>query len=341
MSDINQETPVDEQVPAAGAEAEEVPAKQEEGVPAGEEPANGQSQAQVQQNQPPPPDEDDRKLFVGGIPAHATEDEIRQHFAENAGPVESINLKTDQVTGRSRGFCFIVFETLAGLEAAVAAEKHTIKGRDVAVKKAQAKPGKVYVGKLQKAVEESVLREFFSKYGTVTAVEQPFDRLKNEKKNFCFISFEKEEPAKRLLKEGSVFIDGQEVEIKKVTPKADNNRGGMMGGRGGGAGGGPMPWGSGGYQQGGWGQSYGGYYGAGGYGGYGASGDPYGYGGAGAAGAWGGYGGGGWGSYDGNGSGYSSGGYSGAGYSPAKAPRGRGAARGRGASFRGQRPKPY
>ncbi|CAB4061596.1 SQD [Lepeophtheirus salmonis] len=164
-------------------------------------------------------DEDDRKLFVGGLPQDAKDCDIKEHF-EGFGEIESINIKTDPQTGRSRGFAFVVFKSLEGLEKAVSAE-HTVKSKKVAVKKAQAKQGKVYVGKLKPEISDEDIKTHFSQYGPVANVEQPFDKTKNERKNFCFITFEKEEPAKKLLKEGTVTLKGAELEIKKVTPKPD------------------------------------------------------------------------------------------------------------------------
>ncbi len=306
-------------------------------------------------------DEDDRKLFVGALPQSCPESDIREYFSR-FGEIENINLKTDQMTGRSRGFCFVVFKAVSSLEAALAVEQqHEMGGKKLAVKKAQAKQGKVHVGKLPKGTEEEVIREFFSQYGNVVVIEYPFDKMKNEKKNFCFVTFDREDPAKRLLKEGSVFLNGGEVVINKVTPKPDNMMGGgggrgggmmMGGGRGGGGGrmggggGGGMygggGWGAG-YQQGGggWGGGYGDYY-SGGFG-YGA--DAY-YGGGWGAGGGGGYGGGGWG-----------GGYDayqaspGGGKAPRGGARGGGGGGGRGGGGGGgggmmrggggQRPKPY
>merc|ERR1712002_1308832 len=49
--------------------------------------------------------------------------------------------------------------------------------------------------------------------------EQPFDKMKSERKNFCFITYERGDVAKKLLKEGTVYINGHEMEVKKVTPK--------------------------------------------------------------------------------------------------------------------------
>jgi len=221
-------------------------------------------------------DEDDRKLFVGGLPQHATQDDIKTHFSQY-GEIDNINLKTDPATNRSRGFAFVVFKSVEGLNSSVNAE-HNVKGKKVAVKKAQAKQGKIYVGKLKAELSDDDIKAHFATFGAIAAVEQPFDKVKNERKNFCFITFEREDAAKKLLKEGSTTINGVELEVKKVTPKPDPRA--MMGmGRGGRGGG------FGGYNP------YGDYYG----GGYGY-GDPYGgYGGYG--GGWGGYGGG-WGGFD-------------------------------------------
>jgi len=274
--------------------------------------------------------EDDRKLFVGGLPQDAKEADIKEHFGQFGaiGP-QGVNLKTDASTGRSRGFAFVVFEETEGVEKAVAAATHNIKGKDVAVKKAQAKTGKVYVGKLKPELTDEQIKEFFSQYGTINQVEQPFDKVKNERKNFCFITFDKEETAKKLLKEGSVSINGNELEIKKVTPKPAGGgmgMGGFGGGRGGGRGGQQGGYGGYGGQQ--WGGNYAGYGDAYGWGGYGGP-DAYG-----AYGGWGGYGG-------GNQWGYGGPGQV-AGGKARGGPRGGGAGRGRGVGAgRGQRQKPY
>merc|ERR1719402_880771 len=206
-------------------------------------------------------DEDDRKLFVGGLPQDATQDDISEHFTQ-FGEIDNINLKTDLSSGRSRGFAFVLYKTVQSLTDAIEAKEHTVKGKEVAVKKAQAKQGKVYVGKLVAELTDQEIRDHFEQYGTIANVEQPFDKTKNERKTCCFITFEKEEAAKRLLKLGTTTINGVDLDVKRVTVK-DPLMAGMVRGRGG----------------------YGGY----GFGYYGAGfgyGDPYNYGAG-----WGGYGG--------------------------------------------------
>ena len=51
--------------------------------------------------------EDERKLFVGGLPQDAKDGEITEYFGQ-FGEIDSVNLKTDPSTGRSRGFAFVV-----------------------------------------------------------------------------------------------------------------------------------------------------------------------------------------------------------------------------------------
>ena len=60
----------------------------------------------------------------------------------------------------------------------------------------------------------------------------PFDKQKNQRKAFCFITFDSEAVVNDLLKTPKQTISGKEVDVKKATPKPENAP--MMGGRGGG-----------------------------------------------------------------------------------------------------------
>ncbi len=46
------------------------------------------------------------KLYVGGLPYSTTQDELQEAFAK-AGPVTSVSIIMDKMTGRSRGFGFV------------------------------------------------------------------------------------------------------------------------------------------------------------------------------------------------------------------------------------------
>ena len=122
--------------------------------------------------------DDDRKLFAGGLAQEATEKDITDYFSK-FGEVVSVNLKMDQMTGRSRGFAFVVFKDVETLNK-VLQEEHAIKGKKVAVKKAASKQGKIYVGKFNDSnISEDDIRDYFTQFGQVVEIQRPVDRSKN------------------------------------------------------------------------------------------------------------------------------------------------------------------
>ena len=78
-------------------------------------------------------------IYVGNLSFNATEEDIRQAFAEY-GEVSSVNIIQDRETGRSRGFAFV--EMPDGEQAKEAIEKvnlSEIDGRSITVNEARPK----------------------------------------------------------------------------------------------------------------------------------------------------------------------------------------------------------
>ena len=59
------------------------------------------------------------------------------------------------------------------------------------------------------SITDDQIKEHFMQYGNVVELQRPVDRSKNEAKNFCFVTYDKEEPAEMLLKKASVNVAGQ------------------------------------------------------------------------------------------------------------------------------------
>ena len=59
-----------------------------------------------------------KKLYVGNLNYSTTEDDLRKLFTE-VGPVVSVTVITDRMTGRSKGFAFVEMETEQAAEAAI------------------------------------------------------------------------------------------------------------------------------------------------------------------------------------------------------------------------------
>lgn len=158
-------------------------------------------------------------------------EELREHFG-TFGEIESINVKTDPNTGRSRGFAFIVFNNADAIDKVVAAGDHIINNKKVDPKKAKARHGKIFVGGLSSELSDEDIKAYFNQFGTVSffslinevfcsnffsyllqivEVEMPFDKTKNQRKGFCFITFDSEQVVNELLKTPKQTIKDKEV----------------------------------------------------------------------------------------------------------------------------------
>jgi len=184
-----------------------------------------------------PAHEDERKIFVGGLPNEAKHDDLKTHFSQ-FGAVEKVKLMSDQATGRFKGFGFVVFEDVAGFDAALQKPDQTVLGKPVTCKRAtvKVKQGKIYIGKLPtEGCTEEDIREHFSQFGTVVEVVRPVDKAKNdEPKPYAFVTFAREDVSRSLVKLGGDVMQGVKFNIKPVITKTPEQQaaggvGGLMG----------------------------------------------------------------------------------------------------------------
>jgi RNA recognition motif-containing protein len=117
---------------------------------------------------------------------------------------------------------------------------------------------KIFVGGVDSNVSEDELKEYFSRFGKVDGIELPFDKIRNRRREFCFIIFDTKEAADTACTEAKQFIGGRECDIKRAQPQNNgpNRRGGHAGGPpgAGGFGGHQQQLGYQSYGNGGWGQ---------------------------------------------------------------------------------------
>ncbi|KAI3759765.1 hypothetical protein L6452_07809 [Arctium lappa] len=80
-----------------------------------------------------------KKIFVGGIPLTLTEDELREYFSSYGDIIEH-QIMLDHVTGRSRGFGFVTFDSEEAVEKIFAdGQLHELGGKQVEIKRAEPK----------------------------------------------------------------------------------------------------------------------------------------------------------------------------------------------------------
>ena len=83
-----------------------------------------------------------KKIYVGNLSFHATEEQVRDMFSE-FGAIESLAMINDRDTGRFRGFAFVEMEDSAANAAIKALNGKEIEGRELTVNEAALTPLKV------------------------------------------------------------------------------------------------------------------------------------------------------------------------------------------------------
>ncbi|XP_064163667.1 heterogeneous nuclear ribonucleoprotein D0 isoform X3 [Anguilla rostrata] len=219
-------------------------------------------------------------MFVGGLSWDTTKKDLKDYFSK-FGEVVDCTLKLDPMTGRSRGFGFVLFKEADSVDKVMLQKEHKLNGKVIDPKKAKAMKTKepvkkIFVGGLSPDTPEEKIREYFGGFGEVESIELPMENKTNKRRGFCFITFKDEEPVKKIMEKKYHNIGLSKCEIKVAMSKEQYQQQ-QWGGRGGyssrsrGRGGPNQNWnqGYGNY----WNQGYGNYgnygYNNQGYGGYG------------------------------------------------------------------------
>nr|XP_023013419.1 RNA-binding protein squid-like [Leptinotarsa decemlineata] len=170
---------------------------------------------------------DDKTLFVGGMHFQTGYEDLRQHF-EQYGDIKEIKINMDPITGRSRGFGFIVFKSAGALSKIEAAGAHVINGKKVDAQKAKSRKGKIFVGGLSADLTDDDIKSHFAQFGTIVEVQMLFDKMKNRRKGFCFITFESDKVVKDLLQTPKQKIKWKEVDIRKAPLQSEQTSSSTM-----------------------------------------------------------------------------------------------------------------
>jgi len=192
-------------------------------------------------------EQDDRKMFIGGLSWETTVDEMKEYFAKY-GDVKDAVIKLDPY-GRSRGFGFILFADSPAVEKVLNEESHSLKNKKIEPKKvvkaaARERVRKIFVGGVATEMSEEEIREYFKTFGDIDEVELPFDKVKNERRAFCFVTFKDSAACDAASEKNKHELGGRTVDVKKAVPQHIHQRymqswGGFPRGRGrGGRGGG-------------------------------------------------------------------------------------------------------
>ena len=169
----------------------------------------------------------ERTIFVTSFKRPITEDNLREHFAQ-FGEIESFTWALTKITKRSRGFAHITYKSEDDVEN-VLRQPHVLGGRHLVVQKSRPilhqfeKTCFVQVRNVDSKVKKEDLKEHFSKYGSVVAIDWPVDVKTNSKHDFCFVQFSSTDEAELASRDINQTLFDQDVQVQKSNSKICTN----------------------------------------------------------------------------------------------------------------------
>ncbi|XP_066892021.1 heterogeneous nuclear ribonucleoprotein D0 isoform X4 [Kogia breviceps] len=185
-------------------------------------------------------EEDEGKMFIGGLSWDTTKKDLKDYFSK-FGEVVDCTLKLDPITGRSRGFGFVLFKESESVDKVMDQKEHKLNGKVIDPKRAKAMKTKepvkkIFVGGLSPDTPEEKIREYFGGFGEVESIELPMDNKTNKRRGFCFITFKEEDPVKKIMEKKYHNVGLSKCEIKVAMSKEQYQQQQQWGSRGGFAG---------------------------------------------------------------------------------------------------------
>ncbi|XP_027710289.1 heterogeneous nuclear ribonucleoprotein D0 isoform X3 [Vombatus ursinus] len=227
----------------SGAEGTEGPGAESEGAKidaSKNEEDEGHSNSSPRHSEAAAAQREEWKMFIGGLSWDTTKKDLKDYFSK-FGEVVDCTLKLDPITGRSRGFGFVLFKESESVDKVMDQKEHKLNGKVIDPKRAKAMKTKepvkkIFVGGLSPDTPEEKIREYFGGFGEVESIELPMDNKTNKRRGFCFITFKEEEPVKKIMEKKYHNVGLSKCEIKVAMSKEQYQQQQQWGSRGGFAG---------------------------------------------------------------------------------------------------------
>ncbi|KAK1293809.1 Heterogeneous nuclear ribonucleoprotein 1 [Acorus calamus] len=169
-----------------------------------------------------------RKIFVHGLGWDTTAETLTEAFRKY-GEIEDCNAIRDKVTGKSKGYGFILFKRRVGARRALLQPQKMIGNRMTSCQLASAGPvpspappvseytqRKIYVSNVSPDLDPQKLLQFFAKYGEIEEGPLGMDKQTGRPKGFALFVYRSVESARKALEEPHKSLDGTILHCQKA-----------------------------------------------------------------------------------------------------------------------------
>ncbi|KAL8146000.1 hypothetical protein AgCh_003946 [Apium graveolens] len=183
-----------------------------------------------------------RKIFVHGLGWDTNAETLVSEFSKY-GEVEDCKAVTDKVSGKSKGYGFILFKHRGGAQKALKEPQKKIGNRVTSCQLASAGPvpapapvaapvseytqRKIFVSNVSADIEPGKLVEFFSKFGEIEDGPLGLDKQTGKPKGFALFVYKTVESAKKALEEPHKTFEGHTLHCQKAIDGPKPGKGGF------------------------------------------------------------------------------------------------------------------
>ncbi|PWN99872.1 RNA-binding domain-containing protein, partial [Tilletiopsis washingtonensis] len=165
-------------------------------------------------------------MFIGGLNWETTDEGLKQYFSQ-FGRVSHCTIMREAGTNRSRGFAFLAFAEPATVNV-VMVKEHFLDGKMIDPKRAiprgdsaNAATSRCFVGSVPQSATSEVFRKTFEPFGTLTECNMLLDGATGRPRGFGFVSFTDEASAQKCMGSQPLYINGEQIEVKRAQPRGD------------------------------------------------------------------------------------------------------------------------
>lgn len=144
---------------------------------------------------------DPGKMFIGGLSWQTTPEGLKEYFAK-FGEIAEVMVMKDPTTRRSRGFGFVTFADVSGVDKVLEHGAHDLDGKKIDPKvafprrahpKMVTRTKKIFVGGLSAPSTLEDVKNYFEQFGRIEDAMLMFDKQTNRHRGFGFVTFESED----------------------------------------------------------------------------------------------------------------------------------------------------
>ncbi|GMI92096.1 hypothetical protein like AT2G41060 [Hibiscus trionum] len=186
-----------------------------------------------------------RKIFVHGLSWDTTSETLIAEFSKY-GEIEECKAVTDKVSGKSKGYAFILFKHRSGARQALKQPQKKIGNRTTSCQLASQGPvpapppsappvseytqRKIFVSNVSSEMEPEKLLEFFKQFGEIEEGPLGLDKHTGKPKGFALFVYRSVDSARKALEEPHKNFEGHVLHCQKAVDGPKPTKGGYGGG---------------------------------------------------------------------------------------------------------------